>query len=128
MVAGWRRCNLCWVDKQLSQFYFVKHLGIHEPTCLDCASLRRRKRRWAKVGLAPPPPSERCDICGSRGDYSSHGRLVMDHDHGRNQFRGWLCWGCNVALGHAGDNPRILDAMATYLKRTGYTVTRSKIS
>ena len=35
-----------------------------------------------------------CAICG-RDD-----RLVVDHSHETGELRGWLCVGCNCALGH----------------------------
>jgi hypothetical protein len=38
-----------------------------------------------------------------------------DHDHITKQFRGVLCWPCNVALGHAGDSADRLRALAAYL-------------
>jgi hypothetical protein len=43
--------------------------------------------------------------------------MVWDHCHKTNQFRGWLCHGCNLALGIVRDNPDILRNMIAYLKR-----------
>jgi hypothetical protein len=69
---------------------------------------------WRKQGLDPstfPPQSELCDVCGSRE------RICMDHCHEKIVFRGWLCNGCNAALGFAKDNPATLRALADYLER-----------
>lgn len=56
-----------------------------------------------------------CDICGSppRGNRSV--RLYIDHDHKTLTFRGFICYHCNVMLGHAGDDPTILGRAITYL-------------
>jgi hypothetical protein len=51
----------------------------------------------------------RCDICKEKS------KLVIDHCHTKNQFRGILCNKCNVMLGLARDNPQILIDGAKYL-------------
>lgn len=42
-------------------------------------------------------------------------RLVYDHCHKTGQFRGWICQACNLALGHARDNPNTLLRLVQYL-------------
>jgi hypothetical protein len=37
-----------------------------------------------------------CAICGRCPSLG----LVVDHDHATDELRGWLCRGCNCALGH----------------------------
>ena len=59
----------------------------------------------------PRPKAERCEICGSMG------RICFDHDHKTEEFRGWICDRCNVALGMANENPEILVAIAEYIKK-----------
>ena len=39
------------------------------------------------------PKPENCEICGKRG------KITFDHGHQTGVFRGWLCYGCNIALG-----------------------------
>jgi hypothetical protein len=51
-----------------------------------------------------------CKVCGMPG------KLHVDHDHETGAVRGLLCGGCNHALGHAGDNPNVLEALANYLR------------
>lgn len=43
-------------------------------------------------------------------------KLHVDHDHTTGKIRGLLCHHCNVALGHAKDNPIILERMIKYLE------------
>lgn len=57
-----------------------------------------RKRRCPEPSR--PEPNV-CEMCGSP---PSGKALNLDHCHKRDVFRGWLCWGCNVALGKLGDS------------------------
>ena len=52
----------------------------------------------------------RCQVCDSSI------RIVYDHSHQSQQFRGWLCNACNVALGLVKDRPDVLRALAAYLE------------
>lgn len=55
----------------------------------------------------------KCAICGcSEKQY----RFRMDHDHSTGKFRGFLCQGCNVALGIFKDSPQILEKALEYIK------------
>lgn len=42
--------------------------------------------------------------------------LHVDHDHTTGEFRGLLCFGCNVALGALKDDPALFERSALYLK------------
>jgi len=44
-------------------------------------------------------------------------KLVIDHSHRRNQFRGLLCQRCNIMLGASNDNSSILRRAMNYLER-----------
>lgn len=59
-----------------------------------------------------------CAACGRLQEDLSR-KMAVDHDHATGKVRGLLCLGCNVTLGHAGDNPLLLRALADYLERTG---------
>lgn len=52
-----------------------------------------------------------CTVCGITS------RVVYDHDHNTGEFRGFLCRGCNSALGFAKDNPHTLRELANYLEK-----------
>ena len=58
----------------------------------------------------------RCAICDGppSGRWQS---LHVDHSHATGKVRALLCHHCNVALGLAEDDPRLLRAMADYLDR-----------
>ena len=79
---------------------------------------RLRTRTWQRKrveGLAGRPRPIHCDVCGALpGKHALH----FDHDHATGEFRGWLCSGCNLALGHVNDDIEILDALIVYLSRS----------
>ncbi len=53
----------------------------------------------------------KCAICGADGP--TH----LDHDHQTGEYRGVLCLGCNVGLGHFRDDPKRLGEAIRYLDR-----------
>lgn len=59
----------------------------------------------------PKPDDNRCGCCGE-----VKSRLVYDHDHSSGLFRGWICDGCNLALGLVKDNLWTLTKLIMYLK------------
>jgi hypothetical protein len=59
----------------------------------------------------------KCAICGTTlvpNNVTRNGTCI-DHDHVTGKVRGLLCNNCNVALGHARDDPALLLKMVTYL-------------
>lgn len=68
------------------------------------------KQIRAKLGMKRPPLGHPCDLC-KRTDKL----LVFDHDHKTKEFRGWLCSGCNTALGKLGDSLESLLRAIKYL-------------
>jgi Na+-translocating ferredoxin:NAD+ oxidoreductase RNF subunit RnfB len=43
-------------------------------------------------------------------------RAVVDHRHRGKKFRGVLCDSCNLAIGHAYENPAVLRKLGLYLQ------------
>ena len=71
----------------------------------------RRKKLLALAGYRAPPIDGQCELCRRLR------KLVPDHDHQTNRFRGWLCVGCNTGLGRLGDNEAGLERGLIYLRR-----------
>ena len=58
-----------------------------------------------------------CLICKLPEDKHKHyGKFVVDHDHSTGKVRGLLCNHCNVLIGHAKEDIRILENSIIYLK------------
>lgn len=75
--------------------------------CLKVANVHHaRGPGWSR---GQPGPCEAC------GEYTT--RRLWDHNHRTGDFRGWLCNGCNSALGFTKDNPIRLRALALYVER-----------
>ena len=60
----------------------------------------------------------RCAICGTDTP-NGRGGFHVDHNHKTNTIRGILCHNCNVLLGHAKDDIKIIELALNYLKREG---------
>ena len=90
----------------------------------------RSQRAITHNELASRPRPEICEICGGPPD-ATRG-MHFDHCHDtfakavadgidtntakRRAFRGWLCRGCNLMLGNAKDDPKILELGAAFLR------------
>jgi hypothetical protein len=72
-----------------------------------------QKFRERGYPLPSRPRPTHCECCGKQPRRT----LDLDHDHKRSLFRGWLCNGCNTAIGKLGDNlTGVLRAVA-YLEK-----------
>jgi hypothetical protein len=69
-------------------------------------------REWQlrTFGVAPTD-QDVCAICGADGP------LAVDHCHETKVVRGYLCRGCNTALGFFRDKPGLLRKAADYLEQ-----------
>lgn len=71
----------------------------------------RYLRKMERKAGRPKPTA--CEVCSNTDQ-----RIVYDHHHGNNVFRGWLCIGCNIAVGAAREDPTILEKLAVYMRRS----------
>lgn len=58
----------------------------------------------------------RCAICGTDKPHGKGGWHV-DHDHDTKKVRGLLCNGCNLGIGHLGDDPERMESAAAYIRK-----------
>lgn len=101
--------------KQSSESKLKKSLAISGEKNYQWGKGKRDGRTWRKY--APRPCPDLCESCGINKSQLSKG-LFVDHNHKKNEFRGWLCTRCNVALGMVGDSVDKLVALINYLERS----------
>jgi len=114
--VGQKQCTGCKKWKSHTKTYFETrsssvpgkpcNLRNH---CNDCRAKEKKAIAKARKSQNPPKIDQPCSICRNIVP------LVLDHDHGTGQFRGWICDSCNKMLGMAKDNPTILEAAIKYL-------------
>lgn len=97
-----KQCRFCGIVKGPIDFYrrSMDQSGNRMTVCSECCksrnkAYRERTRKIAKSG--------QCQICSDTFKV-----LVYDHDHNNGKFRGYLCRRCNVMIGMAKDQSRIL--------------------
>ena len=92
--------------------------GKERQYCRVCNTARRLARKTGMEFLDVLAREEGrgslCEICRIRPADR------YDHNHETNEFRGWLCNGCNSGLGQFGDNPEVLKRAYFYLKKRGH--------
>ena len=111
-------CTLCKEEKTFDRFY-RNNRGKQLVTshCKKCHQGRMAKRRY---GIEPQEylnimdAAQNCEICNISKE---NVRLVFDHDHKTNKFRGILCDACNTGIGFLKDNIEILLSAIKYLER-----------
>ena len=80
--------------------------------CISCRKhhnglAQKGRRKWLSEGKEIP---SKCQLCGKKT------KVVWDHDHNTEKFRGWLCHQCNQGIGFLGDNISGLENAIRYLK------------
>jgi hypothetical protein len=80
-----------------------------EKSRLKRFSLKREQKRIEEAGRNKP---DLCEICST-----NEFKIVFDHCHNSNRFRGWICDRCNRVLGIVKDNSKLLNDLALYLEK-----------
>jgi hypothetical protein len=151
-----KTCTKCGVEKPLTEFYLknlgdrrVRRYG-HCKEChkkLTKAWLNKTENRLRINALAQPRQQSRkygltlaeykallakmpdgCEVCGKVPSFENQGRrtLYIDHDHATGKIRGFLCHGCNFAIGMVYEDPEVLRRLALYLERHRNTLPASE--
>ena len=108
-VTG-QKCTKCNQLKPETAFRLHNHgrtTSVRRRECIECEKKYAKGR--AKAHKYAPPKAANCQICGSDR------KLVMDHCHHTETFRGWICSKCNTGIGRFDDDPQLLLKAFTYL-------------
>jgi hypothetical protein len=91
---------------------------LRRPECRTCTKEAGAGKAAAcaaakRLGMsAKAPAGTPCELCASTD------RIVFDHDHVTNTFRGWLCDPCNRSMGVLGDSVEGLLRALNYLNKS----------
>ncbi len=119
----WRKANIASGALRWKEYYSRPEVKRKRKQYIKKNMLRVRCN---KFGITPDEynallksQNGRCAICqGKEVGRNGHSSWIIDHDHKTGRVRGLLCHYCNLALGLVKDNPKVLLAMAAYLKRS----------
>ena len=105
-----RTCTKCRKVKPLDSFSVDNsRSGWRRTECKQC--FRRISRGLSKVKKTAPPKPDTCQLCGD-----PERKLVLDHCHHTETFRGWICARCNRGIGSFSDNISNLEQAILYLQ------------
>jgi hypothetical protein len=103
-----KKCNKCSEELALVNFglntsgsspFDKDGLRYRRGDCVDCNKKQNDGKKLAQklaksLGIeTKAPEGTKCEVCGKTE------KIVFDHDHETNEFRGWLCDGCNRSIG-----------------------------
>jgi hypothetical protein len=124
----YKECSKCKIMRRLTDFngntsgcdaFDRKGYRLRRPECYECTNLASKGKLIAKnvakkEGVSyTAPEGSRCNICNKIQDENN--KLVFDHCHKTNKFRGYCCNSCNRSLGVLGDDVNGLINVINYL-------------
>ena len=104
-----KKCSKCKQTKPVEQFHnCAKTPDRLAKRCRTCVleTLYSSKHKGA-TRVKP----QNCELCRRKKP------LCYDHDHETKKFRGWICAGCNSAIGKLGDNIEGVRRALSYLEQ-----------
>ena len=121
-----KSCNKC--SKNLSYNCFGNNTSGKYPfdrngyrlkrgDCIECnKKLSKGKQLAVKIAKqngiqSKAPEGTCCEICGKTDN------IVFDHHHSKEEFRGWLCNGCNRSIGMLGEDIKAAIDVVNYLNK-----------
>ncbi len=129
MVKSTKKCRICFKDRELtSQFHKCSSEKIIKGKIYpvvyrsECKTCRRKggkahssaaRKLMKSLKMKRPPIGTPCNSCNKNTE-----KLIFDHDHDTNKFRGWLCYQCNTAIGNLGDSIEGLKRALRYLEKS----------
>ena len=107
-----KKCIYCNEEKCLKDFpkhiHYVDNL---DNRCREC--IKKHSKIRSHLHKTSPPKPKKCQCCNLETT-----KLVLDHNHNTNTFRGWLCDACNTGIGKLGDDLQGLKNAIKYLKKS----------
>ena len=131
-----KKCSICKNTYELSKFsirndkeqFDIDHPSRYRSACMSCVSFKS-KLKYYKISKETylellKDCNNSCSICGIPEEEArllnsrcKHLGLYIDHCHSTGKVRGFLCHNCNLIIGHAKDDIKILLKAIEYLSR-----------
>jgi transposase-like protein len=107
-ITQYKVCSKCNQSKNLTEYGFntsgrdpfdASGFRLRRPECKECNKKindgKNKAKKLAKnLGFdVKAPVGTKCELCGTTD------KIVFDHDHKTERFRGWLCDPCNRSIG-----------------------------
>jgi hypothetical protein len=125
-----KTCSKCSVEKKVCDFngntagtdgFDKDGYRLRRPECRECTKKvaqgkNEAKKVAEKEGISfKAPPGTLCEIC--KKPESKGNKIVFDHCHDTETFRGYLCNTCNRSIGCLGDDIPSLLLVINYLNK-----------
>lgn len=117
-----KQCGICKKLLPLSSFGTDGGASYLRYECKLCAKHQAGIIKKLKKTSPPVPKNHVCPICDRneetilKSNPKKKNAWCIDHNHQTNQFRGYLCHKCNLALGNFSDDINKLYKAIKYLK------------
>ncbi len=120
---GKKQCYKCRVIKDETEYFTDKVQKDNlKSDCKECSM--KAKFKWQydlndeEVNFIFENKDNKCKICDKYPENTNpiNARLVIDHCHKTNKFRGLICDRCNKGLGFFDDSIESLESAVNYLK------------
>ena len=112
----WTSFHKCTSEKIINGKTYA---AVYRSECKTCrrvggkAHSSAAKTLMNRLNMTRPLLGTPCANCEKDSE-----KLIFDHDHETNKFRGWLCYQCNTAIGNLGDTVEGLKRALLYLEKT----------
>ena len=129
-----RECRICKKKfPKTEEFYAVCRVRACDgkrtlrKLCKKCERKITKVTNQLKKTTPAPDEDYKCPICKCTkeqiierepGEHKSRTSWCLDHDHITGTFRGWLCFRCNIGLGHFEDDAGMIENALKYLDKS----------
>ena len=107
-------CLQCNTERPLTSYRLYRRAtGDRDSRDSKCKSCSKRNNEVAtNLRKDAPQPKGFCECCQKETS-----KLVLDHCHTTEVFRGWLCPPCNLGIGVLGDTLEGVQKAVNYLNK-----------
>ncbi len=106
-----KKCRNCGEIKIINEYpCFSTNEAGRKNTCKTCSNKLSKLRNKLRAEN-PIPKAANCPICDKYTD-----KWILDHCHYSNNFRGYICNNCNLAIGRFNDDIELLKKAIVYLQ------------